>query len=105
MQMLVDQNQYLDELKLEVDGVQYSSTASDNKQSSSKGTEARESEPDLQQIVQDYANRSTVVMSRRKRGMYEAMQVNLSIMLLVLLYDKKKVCFEVRMPWTNYLLS
>ncbi|XP_062151439.1 pescadillo homolog [Alnus glutinosa] len=72
--MLVDQNQYLDELKLEVDGVQYSSTASDNKQSSSKGTEARESEPDLQQIVQDYANRSTVVMSRRKRGMYEAMQ-------------------------------
>lgn len=103
--MLVDQNQYLDELKLEVDGVQYSSTASDNKQRSSKGTEARESEPDLQQIVQDYANRSTVVMSRRKRGMYEAMQVNLSIMLLLLLHDKKKVCFEVRMSWTIYVLS
>lgn len=91
--MLIEQNQYLNELKLEVDGVQYSSIASDNKQSSSKETEARESEPDLQQIVQDHANRSTVVMSRRKRGLYEAAQVNLSIMLFLFFYNQKQLCF------------
>jgi len=73
--MTIEQNQYLDELKMEVDGVQHSSTASDNKQSSSKETEARESEPDLQQIVQDHAKMSEVLMSRRKRGIYEAMQI------------------------------
>lgn len=104
--MTIEQNQYLDELKMEVDGVQHSSTASDNKQSSSKETEARESEPDLQQIVQDHAKMSEVLMSRRKRGIYEAMQVNLSVMLLVLFYDKKKKrAFEVRISWTIYVLS
>lgn len=91
--MLIAQNQYLNELKLEVDGVQYSSTASDNKQSSSKETEARESEPDLQQIVQDHANRSTVLMSRKKRGLYQAIEVNLSIMLFLFFYNKKQLCF------------
>uniref|UniRef100_A0A2N9HG41 Pescadillo homolog n=1 Tax=Fagus sylvatica TaxID=28930 RepID=A0A2N9HG41_FAGSY len=40
--MILEQNRYLDELKMEVKGVQDSSTASDNKQSSSKEMEARE---------------------------------------------------------------
>jgi pescadillo protein len=93
MQMLIEQKQYLNELKLEVDGVQYSSTASDNKQSSSKKTEARESEPDLQQIVQDHANMSTVLMSRRMKGILEAIEVNLSIMLFLFFYNKKQLCF------------
>lgn len=74
--MILEQNRYLDELKMEVEGVQNSSTPSDNKQSSSKETEAREeSEPDLEQIVEDYANMSKTVMSRRKRKIYEAMQI------------------------------
>jgi pescadillo protein len=93
MQMLIEQNQYLNELKLEVDGVQYSSTASDNKQSYSKETEARESEPDLQQIVQDHANRSTVLMSRKKKGVFEAIKVKFSIMLFLFFYNKKQLCF------------
>lgn len=73
--MLSEQKRYLDELKKEVDGVQYSSAALDNKQGSSKETDVGESEPDLQQIVQDQANLSKVVMSRNKRKLYEAMEI------------------------------
>lgn len=87
--MILEQNRYLDELKMEVEGVQNSSTPSDNKQSSSK--EAREeSEPDLEQIVEDYANMSKTVMSRRKRKIYEAMQVTLLVKQFLLFYSKKE---------------
>lgn len=89
--MILEQNRYLDELKMEVEGVQNSSTPSDNKQSSSKETEAREeSEPDLEQIVEDYANMSKTVMSRRKRKIYEAMQVTLLVKQFLLFYSKKE---------------
>uniref|UniRef100_A0A2N9G399 Pescadillo homolog n=1 Tax=Fagus sylvatica TaxID=28930 RepID=A0A2N9G399_FAGSY len=74
--MILEQNRYLDELKMEVKGVQDSSTASDNKQSSSKEMEAREeSEPDLEQMAQDHANMSKIVMSRNKRNLLEAMEI------------------------------
>ncbi|KAB1223945.1 hypothetical protein CJ030_MR2G026942 [Morella rubra] len=70
--MILEQNQYLDELKMEVIGT----TTADNKQSTSKEMEAREaSDPDIQRIVQDHANMSKVVMSRNKRKLYEAMEI------------------------------
>ncbi|GMY34147.1 pescadillo like [Fagus crenata] len=74
--MILEQNRYLDELKMEVKGVQDSSTASDNKQSSSKEMEAREeSKLDLEQMAQDHANMSKIVMSRNKRNLLEAMEI------------------------------
>jgi pescadillo protein len=91
MQMILEQNRYLDELKMEVKGVQDSSTASDNKQSSSKEMEAREeSEPDLEQMAQDHANMSKIVMSRNKRNLLEAMEVILLVMLFLLCYNQNK---------------
>ncbi|KAB1209128.1 hypothetical protein CJ030_MR6G015554 [Morella rubra] len=70
--MILEQNRYLDELKMEVIGT----TTSDDKQSISKEMEAREaSDPDIQRIVQDHANMSKVVMSRNKRKLYEAMEI------------------------------
>ncbi|KAF5457282.1 hypothetical protein F2P56_021395, partial [Juglans regia] len=73
--MTLEQNRYLDELKVEVDGLQSSSTGLDNKQTSKEMEAREESEPDIHRIVQDHANMSKVVMSRNKRKLYEAMEI------------------------------
>ncbi|KAA8530201.1 hypothetical protein F0562_004910 [Nyssa sinensis] len=74
--MSILQKQYHDELKMELQGVQYSSVSNVNKQKSAEDAEAQEdSLPDMQQIVEDNANLSKVVMSRKKRRLYEAMQI------------------------------
>ncbi|KAG6716059.1 hypothetical protein I3842_04G028500 [Carya illinoinensis] len=73
--MTLEQNRYLDELKMEVDGLQSSSTGPDNKQTSKEMEAREESEPDIQRIAQDHANMSKVVMSRNKRKLYEAMEI------------------------------
>lgn len=75
--MLALENQYHNELQLELQGVQYSSSVSNmNKQSSVEDTEAwEESLPDMQQIAEDTTTMSKVVMSRKKRRLYEAMQI------------------------------
>ncbi|KAG7982007.1 hypothetical protein I3843_04G027300 [Carya illinoinensis] len=73
--MTLEQNRYLDELKMEVDGLQSSSTGPNNKQTSKEMEAREESEPDIQRIAQDHANMSKVVMSRNKRKLYEAMEI------------------------------
>ncbi|XP_041003767.1 pescadillo homolog [Juglans microcarpa x Juglans regia] len=73
--MILEQNRYLDELKMEVDGVRSSSTVPDNKQTSKVKKAGEESDPDIQRVVQDHANMSKVVMSRNKRKLYEAMEI------------------------------
>lgn len=77
MQMMALEKQYHDELKKELEGVPYS-----NKRSSVAETEDGE-EPvvDLQQVAEDAANMSKVVMSRKKRGLLEAIEVKLQSLL------------------------
>ncbi|CAK9179655.1 unnamed protein product [Ilex paraguariensis] len=75
--MSILQKQYHDELKIELQDVQCSSVSNATKQNSVEDTEAGgESLPDFQQIAQDAANISKMVMPRKKRRLYEAMQVN-----------------------------
>lgn len=79
--MMALEKQYHDELKMELQGNPYSSSASDkNKQISGEDGddgEAMEDEslPDVQDIANDAANMSTLLMSRKTRGLYEAMKV------------------------------
>lgn len=68
------EKQYHDELKMELQRVPYSSSTS--KQVSVEETEAgEETLPDIQQIAEDAANMSKIVMPRKKRGLYEAIQI------------------------------
>lgn len=70
------EKQYHDELKMELQGVSYSSSTS--KQVSVEEMEVREeSLPNAEQIAQDTANMSKVVMSRKKRRLYEAIEVTI----------------------------
>lgn len=80
-QMMTLEKQYHDELKMELQGMQYSSSASDlDKQKSDEYMESREeSLPDMPQISNDAADMSKLLMSRKKRGLYEAMKVILLI--------------------------
>ena len=89
MQMLALENQYHNELQLELQGVQYSSSVSNmNKQSSVEDAEAwEESLPNMQQIAEDTTTMSKVVMSRKKRRLYEAMQVTLLTPIMLLYYS------------------
>lgn len=89
--MMALEKQYHDELKMELEGNEYSSSASDkNKQISGEDSddeEAREEEslPDMQDIANDAANMSTLLMSRKKRGLYEAMKVMLLTLICCIL--------------------
>ncbi|THF97051.1 hypothetical protein TEA_020475 [Camellia sinensis var. sinensis] len=74
--MSILEKQYHDELKMELQGVQYSSVSNANKQNSAEDMEAGEkSLSDLQQVEKDHANIEKVVMSRKKRGLLEAMKI------------------------------
>lgn len=76
MQIAALQEQYHNELKLELQGANYSSVSNDAIQNATLNSEAVEaSVPDLQQIAEDAANMSKVLMPRKKRKLYEAMQV------------------------------
>lgn len=94
--MLALERQYHDELQLELQGVQYSSSVSDmTKQSSVKDSEAQEeSLPSMEQIAEDSTTLSKLVMSRKKRRLYEAMQVTLftPIMLIIFIFDTYAAC-------------
>ncbi|KAG8372922.1 hypothetical protein BUALT_Bualt12G0117400 [Buddleja alternifolia] len=71
--MSILEKQYHDELKLELQGVQYSALSRDVK---GKGKAAEEDTgPDLQQIAEDAANMSKVMMPRGKRKLLEAMEI------------------------------
>ncbi|KAH9790911.1 Pescadillo-like [Citrus sinensis] len=72
--MMTLEKQYHDELKMELDGFKYSSSVSDaTKQKSDEDMETGEEPlPDVQQI--STADMSKLLMSRKKRGLYEAMK-------------------------------
>lgn len=70
---------------MELHCVQYSSSVQNmNKEGSVEDMEAdaRDSVPDLPQIAKDSANMSKIVMSPKKRKLYEAMQVTFLFRLL-----------------------
>ncbi|KAK9225036.1 hypothetical protein WN943_010077 [Citrus x changshan-huyou] len=72
--MMTLEKQYHDELKMELDGFKYSSSVSDaTKQKSGEDMETGEEPlPDVQQISTE--DMSKLLMSRKKRGLYEAMK-------------------------------
>ncbi|KAJ4960868.1 hypothetical protein NE237_020778 [Protea cynaroides] len=77
-EMSVLEKQYHDELKLELQGVRYTASVSNEKvQGLVEKTEVGEkSLPDPGEVTKDADNMSMVVMSRRKRRLYEAMQIS-----------------------------
>lgn len=72
------EKQYHAELQMELQGMQYSSSVSDmNKQISGGDEEVKEeSAPAMEQNTNDNDDMSMLGMSRRQRGLYEAMKVN-----------------------------
>ncbi|PKI79164.1 hypothetical protein CRG98_000456, partial [Punica granatum] len=76
--MLTLEKQYHDELKMELVGAQYSGAAAhQEKETVAEDAEARDqlSAPDVKQVVEDIDTLSKVVMSRKKRRLYEAMKM------------------------------
>ncbi|CAK9312004.1 unnamed protein product [Citrullus colocynthis] len=75
--MMALEKQYHDELKLELQGVKPSAMSNVDKQlpdQESKGGEDSNL-PDYRQIAEDTDNLSKVMMSRKKKSLYEAMQI------------------------------
>ncbi|XP_042480753.1 pescadillo homolog [Macadamia integrifolia] len=72
------EKQYHDELNLELQGVQYAASVSNEEVPGVvEKTEAREeSAPDQGEAAKDVDDMSMVVMSRKKRRLYEAMQIS-----------------------------
>lgn len=78
MQMMALEKEYHDELKLELQGGKYPSAISKlDKQLPDQENEGGEDTnlPDYQQMAEDTDNLSKVMMSRKKKNLYEAMQV------------------------------
>ncbi|KAK9117247.1 hypothetical protein Sjap_016194 [Stephania japonica] len=85
--MAILEKQYHDELKMELKGVPYTTSKSisneTDMQSPAETTNGKEEllnvlpdpDPDPDQIAKDASSMSTLVMSRRKRRLYEAMQI------------------------------
>lgn len=71
------EKQYREELKMELQGPESSPVSKKIKQSSVEDMPAREEHlPGLQQVAEDAENRDILTMSRRKRGLYEAIKKN-----------------------------
>ncbi|XP_020534614.1 pescadillo homolog isoform X2 [Jatropha curcas] len=71
------EKQYREELKAELQGQDYSPALKKVKQSSFEEMQPREEHlPGLQQIAEDAENRDVLTMSRKKRGLYEAIKKN-----------------------------
>ncbi|KAL0422847.1 UNVERIFIED_CONTAM: Pescadillo [Sesamum latifolium] len=65
------EKQYHEELKVELQGAEYSAPSSDIEGRDAEG----DTIPDLQQLAEDAANMSKVVMPRKKRKLLEAMEI------------------------------
>lgn len=76
--MMILEQQYHDDLKKELQGVTYTSTGSNVDKQTSTGTE-EESTANAQQNDDDVADMGTLMMSRKKRKLLEAMQVTLCL--------------------------
>lgn len=81
------QQQYHNELKKEVDG-EFSSISSATKKQSAEDTVEREDgqTDELQQVEKDAGAMSRLVMSRKKRGLLEAIEVILLTLLCPFFY-------------------
>ncbi|XP_065870613.1 pescadillo homolog [Euphorbia lathyris] len=68
------EKQYHEELKAELQGRSSSSVSKKSKQSYDEDTDGKVSHPDFQQTVEDSERMSEVVMSRKQKGLLEAMR-------------------------------
>ncbi|XP_057969849.1 pescadillo homolog [Malania oleifera] len=69
------EQQYHRELKLELQGVQYSASVSNMEKAEGELVGGEESGPNLQQIAEDTSKMSKITMSRKKRGLMEAIEI------------------------------
>ncbi|KAJ0966309.1 hypothetical protein J5N97_027447 [Dioscorea zingiberensis] len=69
------EKQYHDELNMELKGIKYS-TSMLNKGSSEDNVVEEDITPNIEQIAEDDQSRSKISMSRKKRKIYEAMQIS-----------------------------
>lgn len=81
------EKQYHDELRMELAGAQYSATVTGpSSQSNQENAGDEVSIPDAQQIADDNADLSLPMMSRKKRKLYEAVQVSPTLSLYFLFW-------------------
>lgn len=77
-QLAILEKQYHDELKMEVEGTSYSSLSSKNLEKPSEDVE-EDTTADTDNIEEHALNLAKVSMSRKKRGILEAIQVMIAI--------------------------
>ncbi|MQL81465.1 hypothetical protein Taro_013919, partial [Colocasia esculenta] len=73
--MMLEQ-QYHDELNMELQGISYSESLSKKKAHSIVEEQKEDNVLDAEEVANDISNMSKVVMSRKKRKLYEAMQIS-----------------------------
>ena len=70
------ERQYHEELKMELEGAQYSSPASKKHKQSSEDKEGDDTAADeISQIIEDSEKMSASMMTRNQRGLYKAIQL------------------------------
>ena len=71
------EKQYIDELKMEIDGVAFSSLSNKeaDKSPDAKGDTQSDREEDASKQEKDDDDIGTALMSRKQRGLYKAMKV------------------------------
>lgn len=74
-QLSMLEKQYRDELNMEFKGINYSASLPNRGSSDDNVVEEDTTTTNLEQIAEDAQNRSKISMSRKKRKIYEAMQV------------------------------
>lgn len=72
--MLKQQNKYHEELKLELQGAEYSTVRSEE----GEDAEGVAALPDLKQMAEDAANMEGVLLSRKTKGLLTAMEVRIA---------------------------
>lgn len=73
--MLKQQNKYHEELKLELQGAEFSAVRSEE----GEDAEGVAALPDLKQMAEDAANMEGVLLSRKTKGLLTAMEVRMLI--------------------------
>ena len=83
------EKQYHDELNMELQGITYSASLSNkNEQASNEKNEVMpDATTELEQVAEDASNLSIVTMSRKKRKLYEAMQVLILFSTISFIYS------------------
>ena len=86
---MMHEKQYHDELNMELQGITYSASLSNkNEQASNEKNEVMpDATTELEQVAEDASNLSIVTMSRKKRKLYEAMQVLILFSTISFIYS------------------